>query len=383
MSKAGDRTDLAELEEISAVIADVYDAALDPDIWHLALESACEFVEGAAGFLYFQDLAGMSGDACYVFGDDPGQRQSCFEAFSKFNPAYVAAPELAIGDVRSGLSLFSEVDLRASPLHSGWLEPQSYCDFATVVLERSNVTLTCLTFAKQEGDGCVEPPMVERIGLLVPHFRRASAIAEALGMRKVQADALSEVVDGLSAGVFLVDAQGGVVHANASGRRMLEEARVLDVRRDVLRASDRKLDGVLKAALAGAADAVPSGPGAPIRLGGDDDAHLAHILPLTTGHRRETGRRFSAVAAVVVHRAALDPGASLQVLQQLYGLTPGETRVLGAAADALGSREMAERLHISENTINTHLRRLFEKTGVHRRDELIKLVATHSGPLAS
>lgn len=376
-----EQLDGADLDQLSAVLADVYDAALDHEIWHLALESACDFVDAGAGFLYLQDLAGLAGDACYAWGDDPDRRLSCFQAYARFNPAYAASPELPIGEVRAGSALLSPAEFRDSPFQAGWLAPQAYRDFATVVLERSNVTLTCLTFAAEEGHRCAEPPQMRRIGLLAPHFRRAVAIAEALGARRIQADALTEALDELSAGVILVSAHGAVVYANASGRALLEGAQLLQSRHDVLRAVDRKADATLRAALAGAAQAVPGGTSAPIRLPADDGDYLVHVLPLNTGQRRAAGVRWSAAAAVVVHRAALETGAALNVLKQLHDLTPGETRVLKAAVETAGTREMAEALGVAEATVNTHLRHLFEKTGVRRREELVKLVAAHSGPL--
>ena len=34
---------------------------------------------------------------------------------------------------------------------------------------------------------------------------------------------------------------------------------------------------------------------------------------------------------------------------------------------------IAEKLFISSNTVKTHIRRIYEKTGVHSRDQLIDL----------
>jgi DNA-binding CsgD family transcriptional regulator len=44
---------------------------------------------------------------------------------------------------------------------------------------------------------------------------------------------------------------------------------------------------------------------------------------------------------------------------------------------------VAETLGIAENTVKTHLRRLFEKTGTTRQAELVKLVAAFSSQLLS
>jgi DNA-binding CsgD family transcriptional regulator len=56
-------------------------------------------------------------------------------------------------------------------------------------------------------------------------------------------------------------------------------------------------------------------------------------------------------------------------------------RVLLAVIEVGGAPKVAEALGIGENTVKTHLRRLFEKTGTSRQAELVKLVAGFSSQL--
>jgi len=50
-----------------------------------------------------------------------------------------------------------------------------------------------------------------------------------------------------------------------------------------------------------------------------------------------------------------------------YGLTQAESKVALAASSGLGVPETASRLGVSPNTIKTHLRRVFAKTGTSRQ----------------
>jgi ATP/maltotriose-dependent transcriptional regulator MalT len=54
------------------------------------------------------------------------------------------------------------------------------------------------------------------------------------------------------------------------------------------------------------------------------------------------------------------------------GLTPREHEILGLIAEGLSSREIGERLFVSENTVKTHSSRLFEKLGVNRRVQAVQ-----------
>ena len=45
--------------------------------------------------------------------------------------------------------------------------------------------------------------------------------------------------------------------------------------------------------------------------------------------------------------------------------------------------EVAPALGISETTVKTHLQHVFDKTGINRQADLVKLVAGYMSPLAA
>jgi DNA-binding CsgD family transcriptional regulator len=53
-------------------------------------------------------------------------------------------------------------------------------------------------------------------------------------------------------------------------------------------------------------------------------------------------------------------------------LTERERHVAGLVAEGLTNREIAERLYVSTNTVETHLRHIFQKRGVRSRTELAR-----------
>jgi two-component system, NarL family, response regulator LiaR len=62
--------------------------------------------------------------------------------------------------------------------------------------------------------------------------------------------------------------------------------------------------------------------------------------------------------------------------QRELGITPRELEILGLIADGLSNREIAEKLFVSENTVKTHSRRLFDKLGAQRRTQAVQLGKT-------
>ena len=58
---------------------------------------------------------------------------------------------------------------------------------------------------------------------------------------------------------------------------------------------------------------------------------------------------------------------------EALGITPRELEILGLIAEGLSTREIAERLFVSENTVKTHSSRLFDKLGARRRTQAVQL----------
>jgi DNA-binding CsgD family transcriptional regulator len=156
--------------------------------------------------------------------------------------------------------------------------------------------------------------------------------------------------------------EGNLLHAN--GRPLALEAQADEALRDVFLS-------------AGNADAAIHDKSVAVRLNARDGDHfVTHVLPLTSGARRQAGASYAAVAAVFVQKAQ-DSMPGLEALAQQFGLSPAESRVLIAIMDFGGVAEVAAALKLSPATVRTHLRHVFEKTGVRRQADLVKLVASY------
>lgn len=54
------------------------------------------------------------------------------------------------------------------------------------------------------------------------------------------------------------------------------------------------------------------------------------------------------------------------------GLTPRELQVLELMAEGLSNKEIADKVFVSENTVKTHLSRVFDKLGARRRTQAVQ-----------
>jgi DNA-binding CsgD family transcriptional regulator len=219
------------------------------------------------------------------------------------------------------------------------------------------------------------------VQLLVPHFRRAVLIGKTIELKKAEADTLADTLDSLAAGLFLVDSTGRLVHANARGHSILAEESVLRAAGGRLVANDPAADQALRNAFSAAqgGDGALGAQGIAVFLAVDGERHVAHVLPLTSGARRKAGANYSAVAAVFVRKAETDALPAPEVVAKHYELSPSELRVLLTVCESGGVPNIGKALGIPEARAETHLRRLFEKTGTNEQADLVKLMAGFAG----
>ena len=371
-------------EQLSALIGDIYDAVLDPSQQIDVIEKIASFSGGHSGGLLSKHSQGYSQHYCYI-GADPDSLQSYSESYPKLDPT-TATHSYGVAQVVSATDVVPREEFRRGRFYREWARPHGWVDVASAVVEKSATSCTFLSVVRHEASGVVDDEMRRRMALVLPHVRRGYLIGKTINLGQAEAACFSDILDGLSAGMILVDGIGRVVHANAAGNAILGAADFLRTVHGRIVASDAATNAAFRAILAAAdaGDAAIGVRGIALPLTTHDgERYVAHVLPLTSGVRRQAGLAFNAVAALFIRKAALEPSAAPDVIGRMYKLTPAELRVLLAIVDVGGVPEVAAAFGVASTTIKTHLNRLFEKTGVSRQADLVKLVAGFSTPLAS
>lgn len=374
---------MGEGEQVSHLIGDIYDAALDPALWPSVQQRACEVVRASASTLYWQDSTRKIGSSFTHIGIEPDFTESYFEKFIKINPLNTAVLFFGVEDVRSIADVMPHAEYRQTRFYEEWMRPQGFLDGAFCILEKSATSGTLFTLIRKESDGLIDDEMLRRMRLIIPHVRRAALIGKVIDLHRAEAAALADTVGGLGVATLLVDGNSRITYANAAAHGMLAEASVIRETAGKLTALDPEADRALRDifTIADRGDVAVGTKGIAIPMAAHGERYVAHVLPLTSGARRKAGSVYSAVVAVFVRKAELNLTHPLEALVNAYKLTPAEVRVLMMIVETGNVAEVASILGISETTVKTHLQHIFEKTGTRRQAELVKLVAGYMSPL--
>src|SRR5713101_5336942 len=374
---------IPEAETLSDLIGTVYDTTLDRALWSDVLRRSAEFVGGSASSLYSKNAARKTGNrfVCWSPRFDASGLPSYFDEYVRIDPSTTCQFLFDVGQIYSIDDCIPYAEFRQTRVAKEWARPLGLVDQLAATLDKSAMSFSVFAVFRNEAEGRVDDEMRRRMRLIVPHVRRAVLIGNVLDL--TEKTAFADTLNGLAAGVFLVDENARIVWANTSGQAMLEDGEILRQKDFVLTTVNSRIGTTLPKIIALARDggAAVGVNGIALPLSSSPEPWLAHILPLTSGMRRDAGIAYSAVAAVFVHKASLETPSAMETMSKLYRLTPGELRVLAALSEVGGIAAVAEVVGISEATVKTHLQRLFGKTGTNRQTELVKLVAAHASPL--
>ena len=371
-----------ESESLSSLIGDIYDAALQSADWPQVLGTICSYVGGVASMIFWQDSALQTGNRYYSWGDDPHFTRLYFQKYIRLSPVIGIQHLVPIAEAVAVSNLVPQDEMLKSRFYREWMQPQGYFDNVFSLLDRSATSYATFAVARSESEGLVDRATLRRMALLVPHVRRAVLIGKVIDLHQLESARFDSVLDSLPASVFLVDERGAIKHANRQGAAMIAEGCVLSVRHGRLHAVDEGAQRTLQQLCTATAlgDVAAGGQSARL-IGQDGEVHVVQLLPLTSGVRREAGHKHSAEVAVFVTRAAIDATSTLEAVAQRYALTPREVQVLHGIVDVGGVPKVAAMLGISDRTVKAHLHAIFDKTGVRRQADLVKLVSTFAGPL--
>ncbi|TJV17666.1 MAG: helix-turn-helix transcriptional regulator [Mesorhizobium sp.] len=262
-------------------------------------------------------------------------------------------------------------------------KPQGMIDSLAVPLARDGRGLGSLSFSRHVDAAPINDLQIEAARLLIPHLQRAATINRLLDIAAIARSTFESVLDTLTAPVFLTTADLHVVHANPAARAIVAGGELLNIRNGILSPSVSAVSSALAVAVSQAAQDESAigrkGLGVPMRWR-DGSAGALHVLPLRPGRGAFDA---SVVAAVFVARADTPFVAPTALVAALFGLTPAEARVFEQIAAGRTVEETSDVLNIGRSTVRTHLLRLFEKTGVRRQVELVQLAASLASSVAA
>ncbi len=370
---------MSDQDAFERILASLYDAMLDDAEWpatSASIDEACGTVGNAllVGKGPPDDVRVLFAQAYYR-----GQRREDLERayLEHYHPIDERVPRLRqLPDSRLVhiTELYTAEELQTSPTYNEMMPRTRMQDSVNVRLdgpEGSHITWV----SNDPVTGGWESSQRALLQGLLPHIRQFVRVRQAL----VSAEALSVsetgLLDNTRVGVIHLDRRGRIVEMNDRARALFRHGDAVADRGGELQARQPADHARLARLIAGA---VPT-DGTPAVSGSIVLHRASGLLPFVV-HVKPVGVRqpdFGAprVAALVL---IVEPGRQshldLSVVADVLELTPAESQIAVRLAQGQTVREIAAATRRTKAAVYYHLHQMYQKQGVTRQADLVRLV---------
>lgn len=179
--------------------------------------------------------------------------------------------------------------------------------------------------------------------------------------------------------LLVLGSEGAVLHANPAASAMLMRNDWIGTQNGRVVRLGQMVPGEVPASLRRVAEGVlqthaiwPSGASShPMGT-----QAVARLVPLAEDNACRLTWPAAAVLLMIDEPDPDQQDRRMSALVRRYGLTQAETRLLARLAQGARPADIAQQSEVSIHTVRAHLRSLFDKTGVRRQSELVRLAGS-------
>ena len=371
-----------QVQTYDALVSAIYDCALEPALWPQALGMIAQTYSGAYAAIHTVRMRPAYEFIAWYHSWHDAEMMARLVDYTSDIPG---KEEVASGPLDTPLATMRLVPFEQfsrTRFFREWADPQGLRDGCLTKVAQADNRYVQLSFVTHRSYGDITDEQIAAISGLGPHLRRAAMIGDTIEQQRIMLAAHRDTLDRLTCGVLLTDETRRLFHANRVAATMLDQGEIVRLRSERFVAMQPERDRVLGEALTkahhGDAEVQLRGIGIPMHTPEGASA-VCYVLPLNQSDARHvTGG--PTVAVFLSVNSDSFPIADA-ILSTLYGLTAAEARVASEIGKGGILRNVGQRLHVSENTLKTHLKRIFDKTGVRRQSDLVNLVASLVPPV--
>jgi DNA-binding CsgD family transcriptional regulator len=360
---------------ILSTVEHIYAATLADEAWKGALESIADLVHGEHAMLMARQPACADVALAASARMDEG-------GFARFlSPEATGWLDAATQAMPAGLVAIqsqhvSDRDFERTDFYNEFVRPVDGFHGMSVC-HRLPALSSFLAVCRRRRDDDFDASDQAALQSLSPHLSVALRLRQHLDVADLRTAGALAALERLNTGVMIVDAAAHLVFANEIALGLFRDGRGLGLDRDGLCAADPAATRALRRLIAASADiaalngggtvALPRGGGhAPLRI------VAAPFRPARVGLDMPGPGKPLAILLITDPERQRD--ARRELLRRRFGLTAAEVDLALEIARGDGRKAAAARLDIAVTTARTHLTHIFEKTGVRRQAELVRLL---------
>jgi len=277
------------------------------------------------------------------------------------------------GEVVTLHDIYTHEQLARSAYYQNWLKPNNFNYLLGTDIYKDDQVAIYIRLTR--GAGCENFGDFEKSLLkqLQPHFQNLVLWLDNQEALNSELSIYEGVTRHLALGTILVEDDGSIIKTNPISDYLLNSEDGLYVEQGRLACKSTKLNQTLTKMLAGASSPDGKGKSGSLSIPRNQSTKplLLTFKPRATSEF--TGAVIRANNMVFIYAPEMQITGSPLALQEMLGLTKAETRLVIELANGLTVRQIIDKIGVTENTVRTHLKKIFRKTEVSNQSSLVSM----------
>lgn len=299
---------------------------------------------------------------------NPAEIERYFTTFHDRNTLMRDMMGHAPGAVVVDESLSQFADFQRDTFYNEWCVPQRYNRAFGVRLATSTGWHGALMINAARP---IETEQIARFEAILPTLTRALEINKLIGQFRGLARASLDVLELAGQGAVLLDTRATLLDCNDSARQLFEDGRLRE-RYGRISCEDPVTNRQLARLIALCVQAPDHTSGGRMQIATQQGTLGVHCAPYPGGLLYPTGRRPAVIIIISDPQNRLR--RRLARLQRRWGLTAAEVELALALVETGSRKAAADRRGVSDATARAQLTSIFDKTGVRKQTDLMRLL---------
>ncbi|GAB3109010.1 helix-turn-helix transcriptional regulator [Aestuariicella hydrocarbonica] len=373
------------------LVGEIYEASLHPTHWNHVLTMLCQQLDIKSGALLVHDLETGSHSVVGNYGIATITRHAYSLGLGKLDIGWKAVTRHPQG---SAFQFADHIETRREHpfYYRMMMKPLKVHYMGGITVSNDAQWQVGLGLHRTLQQGPFDQLLFDTLETLAPHFSRAMRIQREFHRLRVENFRLNHVLARMMMGVVIVNEWREVVYCNPVAEQILTNNPTVKLRGKVLSAYSNAETAVLNQAIDDLLHADAEKPDGRKRSATRKKQGLSKSLGLThpekasplaitlTNTNTDAGGTLEnlVLPARAVTLYLTDPNLAVHLnhdsLMEVYGLTLAEAKVAIMIANGMVPKDIAEHNQVSVLTVRTQLRHVFDKMGVNRQQDIVKIL---------